>query len=144
MKVKIKLLNKDTVLPKYETDGSAGLDLCASTDKDIIIKPFKRELIKTGIAISIPNDYEIQIRPRSGLALKNGITVLNTPGTVDSDFRGEIAVILINFGENDFIVKNGMRIAQMIINKIEKISFEEVEILDETKRGNKGFGSTGV
>ena len=144
MKVKVKLLNKELELPKYKTEYSAGMDLSASINENIILKPMERKLIPTGIAISLPKDYEAQIRPRSGLALKNGITVLNSPGTIDADYRGEIGVILINLGDKDFIIEKGMRIAQMVINKIEQCDLVEVEELDETKRGNGGFGSTGV
>ena len=144
MKVKVKLLNKELELPKYKTEYSAGMDLSASINENIILKPMERKLITTGIAISLPKDYEAQIRPRSGLALKNGITVLNSPGTIDADYRGEIGVVLINLGDKDFIIEKGMRIAQMVINKIEQCDLVEVEELDETKRGNGGFGSTGV
>jgi dUTP pyrophosphatase len=131
-------------LPKYETNGSAGMDLIASIDEDIIIKSGEIKLIKTGIAIALEKGFEAQIRPRSGLALKNGITVLNTPGTIDSDYRGEICVILINHSKLDFVVSRGMRIAQMIIAKYAQAEIIEVENLDETIRGSSGFGSTGV
>ena len=131
-------------LPKYETSGSAGMDLVAGIGEDIIIKSHESKLIKTGIAIALENGYEAQIRPRSGLALKNGITVLNTPGTIDCDYRGEICVILINHGKEDFIVSKGMRIAQMVISKYEQAEIVEVNDLDETLRGKGGFGSTGV
>jgi dUTP pyrophosphatase len=131
-------------LPKYETSGSAGMDLVAGIDENIIIKSHESKLIKTGIAIALENGYEAQIRPRSGLALKNGITVLNTPGTIDCDYRGEICVILINHGKEDFIVSKGMRIAQMVISKYEQAEIIEVSDLDETLRGKGGFGSTGV
>jgi len=144
--LKIKKLenSKELALPKYETSGSAGMDLIASIDEDIIIKSGEIKLIKTGIAIALEKGFEAQIRPRSGLALKNGITVLNTPGTIDSDYRGEICVILINHSKLDFIVSRGMRIAQMIIAKYEQAEIIEVENLDETVRGKSGFGSTGV
>ena len=131
-------------LPKYETIGSAGIDLQAGINEDIIIKPNETKLIKTGIAIALENGYEAQIRPRSGLALKNSITVLNTPGTIDCDYRGEICVILINHGKQDFTVTSGMRIAQMVISKYQQAEIIEVEDLDETARGKGGFGSTGV
>jgi len=131
-------------LPKYETSGSAGMDLLAGIEENIIIKSHESKLIKTGIAIALENGYEAQIRPRSGLALKNGITVLNTPGTIDCDYRGEICVILINHGKEDFIVSKGMRIAQMVISKYEQAEIIEVSDLDETLRGKGGFGSTGV
>jgi len=131
-------------LPKYETSGSAGMDLVAGIDENIIIKSHESKLIKTGIAIALEKGYEAQIRPRSGLALKNGITVLNTPGTIDCDYRGEICVILINHGKDDFVVSKGMRIAQMVISKYEQAEIVEVSDLDETLRGKGGFGSTGV
>jgi dUTP pyrophosphatase len=144
--LKIKKLEnfRELTLPKYETAGSAGMDLTASIDEDIIIKSGEIKLIKTGIAIALEKGFEAQIRPRSGLALKNGITVLNTPGTIDSDYRGEICVILINHSKLDFIVSRGMRIAQMIIAKYEQAEIIAVENLDETVRGKSGFGSTGV
>ena len=144
--LKIKKLenSQGLALPKYETNGSAGMDLIASIDEDIIIKSGEIKLIKTGIAIALERGFEAQIRPRSGLALKNGITVLNTPGTIDSDYRGEICVILINHSKLDFVVSRGMRIAQMIIAKYAQAEIIEVENLDETIRGSSGFGSTGV
>ena len=144
--LKIKKLEnfRELTLPKYETAGSAGMDLTASIDEDIIVKSGEIKLIKTGIAIALEKGFEAQIRPRSGLALKNGITVLNTPGTIDSDYRGEICVILINHSKLDFIVSRGMRIAQMIIAKYEQAEIIAVENLDETVRGSSGFGSTGV
>jgi len=144
--LKIKKLEnfRELTLPKYETAGSAGMDLTASIDEDIIIKSGEIKLIKTGIAIALEKGFEAQIRPRSGLALKNGITVLNTPGTIDSDYRGEICVILINHSKLDFVVSRGMRIAQMIIAKYEQAEIIAVENLDETIRGSSGFGSTGV
>ena len=143
--LKIKKLEnfKDLPLPKYETAGSAGLDLMAAIDEDLIIAPGEVKLIKTGLAIALEKGFEAQVRPRSGLALKNGITVLNSPGTVDSDYRGEVCAILINHSKVDFIVKRGMRIAQMVIARHEQAIIEEVADLDETKRGAGGFGSTG-
>jgi|TARA_B100001939_G_scaffold236959_1_gene204450 dUTP pyrophosphatase len=140
----IKRLSKKINLPKYETDGSSGLDLAACIDKTIEIKPGKSEIIPTGLAVSIPKNFEIQIRPRSGLAAKNQISVLNTPGTIDSDYRGEIKVILINLSNKSFIVENGLRIAQMVLCPIVKAKLKEVESLENTKRGSSGFGSTGV
>jgi len=133
-------------LPKYETEGAAGLDLFAATKEDtkIIITPKKAEMIPTGIAISVPSGYEAQIRPRSGLAAKNGITVLNSPGTIDSDYRGEILVMLINHSNKDFEILRGMRIAQMVISKIEQFNLISVDELDTTDRGKDGFGSTGI
>lgn len=144
--LKIKKLenSQDLPLPKYETSGSAGMDLTAAIDESIIIKPGEIKLIKTGIAIALEKGFEAQIRPRSGLALKNGITVLNTPGTIDSDYRGEVCIILINHSQTDFTINRGMRIAQMIIAKYEQPEISEVESLDDTARGSGGFGSTGV
>lgn len=143
--LKIKKLEngQDLPLPKYETAGSAGMDLLAAISEDLIIKSGEVKLVKTGIAIALEVGYEAQVRPRSGLALKNGITVLNTPGTVDSDYRGEVCVILINHSKVDFTVTRGMRIAQMVIAKYEQAKIVVVENLDETVRGTGGFGSTG-
>jgi len=143
VKVLIKKLNSRVKLPKYKTDGSSGMDLMAFLDKSVSILPKKSELIPTGISIAIPNDTEVQIRPRSGLAAKNNISVLNTPGTIDSDYRGELKVILYNHGSEEFVVKNDDRIAQMVLVPIMKASFEEVENLPDTIRGRGGFGSTG-
>lgn len=131
-------------LPSYATSHSAGMDLMAAIDKDIILKKHAKVLVPTGIAIALPDGFEAQVRPRSGLALKNGITVLNTPGTIDADYRGEVGVILINLGDEDFIITRGMRIAQMIIAPYIQAKFEQVDNLDETARGKGGFGSTGV
>ena len=145
MRVEIKRLEgNDLQLPAYETGKSAGMDLRACIQENIIIKSGERKLVKTGIAIALPENFEAQIRPRSGLALKNGITVLNTPGTIDADYRGEIGVILINLGTDDFVIERGMRIAQMVISPIVQAELIEVDELDETKRGKGGFGSTGV
>ena len=142
--VLIKKLNSNSFeLPKYQTEGSVGMDLSAFIGSDIVIKPNERELIPTGIAISLPQNIEGQVRPRSGLALKYGITVLNTPGTIDSDYRGEIKVILINHGKEDFLVKNNDRIAQLVFSEVVKVSLDEVDDLDQTLRDQKGFGSTG-
>ena len=143
VKILIKKLNPKVKLPNYKTDGSSGMDLMAFLDKPISILPQKSELIPTGLSIAIPNNTEIQIRPRSGLAIKNNISVLNTPGTVDSDYRGELKVILYNHGNKEFIVNNEDRIAQMVLTPIIKANFEEVENLPETIRGKGGFGSTG-
>ena len=140
----IKRLSKEVSLPKYETEGSSGLDLAAFINKNIEIKPGKSEIIPTGLAVAIPKNFEIQIRPRSGLAAKNRISVLNTPGTIDSDYRGELKVILINLSDESFIVKKGLRIAQMVLCPIIKAKLKEVESLENTKRGSGGFGSTGV
>ncbi|MDI3312078.1 MAG: dUTP diphosphatase [Thermoanaerobacterium sp.] len=135
---------KDLPLPKYMSKGAAGIDLYAKVNEDVVIKPGDIKLIGTGIMIQLPEGYEAQIRPRSGLALNNGITMLNSPGTIDSDYRGEIKLILINLGELDFVVKRGLRIAQMIINKVEIPEIIEVNELDETARGENGFGHTGL
>jgi len=140
----IKRLSKEVTLPKYETDGSSGLDLAAFIDKNIEIKPGKSVIIPTGLAVAIPKNFEIQIRPRSGLAAKNQISVLNTPGTIDADYRGEIKVILINLGNKSFIVENNLRIAQMVLCPVIKAKLKEVDSLQNTKRGSGGFGSTGV
>ncbi len=140
----IKRLSKEVTLPKYETDGSSGLDLAAFIDKNIEIKPGKSEIIPTGLAVSIPKNFEIQIRPRSGLAAKNQISVLNTPGTIDADYRGELKVILINLSDKSFIVERGLRIAQMVLCPVIKAELKEVDSLENTKRGSGGFGSTGV
>ena len=142
--VLIKKLNNNSFdLPKYQTDGSVGMDLSAFIENDILIQPNERELIPTGIAVSLPQNIEGQVRPRSGLSLKYGITVLNSPGTIDSDYRGEIKVILINHGNEDFLIKNNDRIAQLVFNEVVKVSFKEVKDLDQTSRDQKGFGSTG-
>jgi dUTP pyrophosphatase len=140
----IKRLSKEVPLPKYETDGSSGLDLAAFIDNKIEIKPGKSEIIPTGLAVAIPKNFEIQIRPRSGLAAKNRISVLNTPGTIDADYRGELKVILINLSDKSFIVEKGLRIAQIVICPVVKAQLKEVETLQDTKRGSGGFGSTGV
>lgn len=141
----IKVINKSKHdLPKYQTELSAGMDLYANIDEPITLKPLERKLVKTGLFISLPKGYEAQIRPRSGLAFKNGITVLNTPGTIDADYRGEIGVILVNLSSQDFTVNDGDRIAQMVIAKHETATWEAVENLDETNRGEGGFGSSGV
>ena len=140
----IKRLSKNIPLPKYETTGSSGMDLSANIEDDIEIAPGKSSIIPTGLAISIPKNFEIQIRPRSGLAAKNQITVLNTPGTIDADYRGELKVILINLGKNVFKVEKGLRIAQMILCPVVKAIIKEVDTLEITKRGFGGFGSTGT
>jgi dUTP pyrophosphatase len=145
MKVLIKKLSgNDLELPKYETQNSAGVDLRACVVDNVSIAPGERKLIPTGISIALPENYEAQIRSRSGLALKNGISVLNSPGTIDSDYRGEIGVILINHGTVDFVVERGMRIAQMVIAPVLQADFIEVDDLAETKRNTSGFGSTGL
>jgi len=142
VKLLIKKLQKNIILPEYKTDGSSGMDLMANVEQTVKILPGEKKIISTGIIVAIPEQYEIQIRPRSGLAAKNGISVLNTPGTIDSDYRGEIKVILINLGKDIFEIKKNDRIAQMIVCPIIKVELEEVENLPETVRGKGGFGST--
>ena len=142
--MKIKIINKsDHPLPNYETLESAGMDLRSNIKTNITLKPYQRSIVPTGIFIALPKGYEAQVRPRSGLAAKYGITVLNSPGTIDADYRGEIGVILVNFSENDFIIKNGDRIAQIVIAKHERAIWEECNDLSKTERGSGGFGSTG-
>lgn len=143
VKVLIKKLNPEAKLPSYKTSGSSGMDLMALIDDTLTIKPNQSVLVPTGLSIAIPDDTEVQIRPRSGLAAKSNISVLNTPGTIDSDYRGELKIILINHGKEDFLINNGDRIAQMILMPVLKIEFEEVKDLPETIRGSGGFGSTG-
>ena len=143
--LKIKVVNKGhQPLPQYATKLSTGMDLRANIDEPIKLKPLERRLIPTGLHIALPEGYEAQVRPRSGLALKKGITVLNTPGTVDADYRGEVGVVLINLSQEDFVVEDGERIAQMVIARHEQADFELVEVLDETERGEGGYGHTGV
>lgn len=142
--MRVNIINKsNNVLPAYETASSAGMDLRAFVDADVVLKPFERKLIPTGLYIELPDGYEAQIRPRSGLAIKSGITVLNSPGTIDADYRGEIKVILINLSQDDFIIKSGDRVCQMVIAKHEKAEFVEVDGISETERGAGGFGHTG-
>ena len=143
VKVLVKKLDPRVQLPSYKTEGSSGMDLMAFIENSTMISPNSSAIIPTGISVAIPNDVEIQIRPRSGLAAKSNISVLNTPGTIDSDYRGEIKVILFNHGSKEFIVKNKDRIAQMILAPVLKVDFEEVDDLPETLRGSGGFGSTG-
>lgn len=143
--MKIKVVNKGhQPLPEYATPQSAGMDLRANIDSPITLKPMARQLVPTGLCIALPAGFEAQIRPRSGLALKHGITVLNTPGTIDADYRGELMVLLVNFSDTDFVINDGERIAQMVIARHEQGSFEPVDILDETERGAGGYGHTGV
>ena len=142
VKLLIKKLHKNIILPEYKTDGSSGMDLMANVEQTVKILPGEKKIISTGIMVAIPEQYEIQIRPRSGLAAKNGISILNTPGTIDSDYRGEIKVILINLGKDTFEINKNDRIAQMIICPIIKVELKEVESLPETVRGEGGFGST--
>tara|TARA_B100001029_G_C14779885_1_gene295937 strand:+ start:89 stop:523 length:435 start_codon:yes stop_codon:yes gene_type:complete len=143
--MKINIVNKSKHdLPNYSTNNSAGMDIRANINKPIVIKPLERVIIKTGLFIELPVGYEAQVRPRSGLAFKKGITVLNSPGTIDSDYRGEIAVILVNLSSEEFVINDGERIAQMVIAKHEKAVWTEVEDLEGTERGSGGFGSTGL
>ena len=143
VKILIKRTNRKVITPKYKTDGSSGVDLSAFLEKKVVIKPNSSELIPTGLQVAIPEELEIQIRPRSGLAAKERIGVLNSPGTIDSDYRGELKIILFNHGNKDFIINNGDRIAQMVLVPILKMEFEEVDSLPDTVRGQGGFGSTG-
>lgn len=143
--MKVKVINKSKhELPAYATEGSAGMDLRANIDAPIVLHPMERKLIPTGLYIALPMGYEAQVRPRSGIALKHGISVCNSPGTVDCDYRNEIGVILINLGQEDFVVNDGERIAQMIIAKYERAEWEPVDELDETERGMGGYGHTGI
>lgn len=143
--IKIKIVKKEGIaLPKYMSEGAAGLDVCANIKEEVTLGQLERTLIPTGIRLEIPHGYEVQVRPRSGLALKHGITLVNSPGTIDSDYRGEIGIILINLSKEPYTVKKGERIAQLVVQKVYRGEFEEVEGLDETsKRGNGGFGHTG-
>lgn len=143
--MKIEIINRSKhAIPRYETSLSAGVDLRANLDEPVLLKPLERALVKTGLFIALPQGYEAQVRPRSGLAYKNGITVLNSPGTIDADYRGEIGVILVNLSDTDFTVNDGERIAQLVVARHEQAEFVEVEELNETSRGAGGFGSTGV
>lgn len=143
--MKVNVINKsNNKLPVCETSGSAGMDLLANTNGPITLKPMQRLVIKTGLHMSIPEGYEAQIRSRSGLAIKHGIVVLNAPGTIDSDYRGDIGVIIINLGDEDYTVNHGDRIAQIVFNKYEKVELVQVESLDETERGEQGYGHTGI
>ena len=143
VKILIKKTNKEAITPSYKTDGSSGVDLSAFLKKKVVIKPNSLALIPTGLQVAIPVELEIQIRPRSGLAAKDSISVLNSPGTIDSDYRGELKIILFNHSKKDFIINNGDRIAQMVLVPILKMEFEEVDSLPDTVRGYGGFGSTG-
>jgi len=141
----VQIINKSKhATPNYETEGAAGMDLRANIETAITLKPLERAIVKTGLFIALPIGFEAQVRPRSGLAAKKGITVLNSPGTVDADYRGEIGVILVNLSNDDFVINDGERIAQLIIAKHERVNWQEVTILSETERGAGGFGSTGV
>ncbi len=142
--MKVKILNKSHhALPAYATALSAGMDLRANLDAPVVLRPLERKLIPTGLSIALPEGYEAQVRPRSGLALKKGIGVLNSPGTIDADYRGEIGVILVNLSSEDFVVEDGERIAQMVVARHETVEWEEAELLDDTERGAGGFGHTG-
>ena len=143
-KIQIKKLFDEVLTPKYETPGSSGMDIAAHIEKNITINPGEKTLVSTGFSIAIPRGYEVQIRPRSGLAAKKNITVLNTPGTIDADYRGEIKVILINLGKEKFVIENGERIAQMVVCPVVRADLEVVKELPETERGLGGFGSTGM
>ena len=141
----VQIINKSKhATPTYETEGAAGMDIRANIENSITLKPLERAIVKTGLYIALPVGYEAQVRPRSGLAAKKGITVLNSPGTVDADYRGEIGVILVNLSNENFIVNDGERIAQLIIAKHERVQWKHVSVLSETERGSEGFGSTGV
>jgi len=146
IEIKVKRLpgSEDLPLPRYESDGSSGMDLRAAVKEPIVLNPGEIKLIPTGIAISLPLGYEAQIRPRSGLAWNHGVGMVNSPGTIDSDYRGEIGVILVNWGTTPFVVTRGQRIAQMVISKVYRACLKEVSVLDETKRGKGGFGHTGL
>lgn len=143
--VTVKIINRSHhPMPQYSTASSAGMDLRAYVETPIVLKPMQRALVPTGIYIALPDGYEAQVRPRSGLALKHGVTVLNTPGTIDADYRGEVGVILMNLGQEDFVINDGERIAQMIVAKFEHADLLPVEILDDTERGTGGFGHSGI
>lgn len=143
--MKVQIINRGHhALPAYATALSAGMDLRANLDEPIVLKPLQRCLVPTGLFLALPEGYEAQVRPRSGLALKKGVTVLNSPGTIDADYRGEVGVILINLSAEEFVIEDGERIAQMVIARHEQVTWEEVEILSETERGAGGFGHTGV
>ena len=142
--LEVKIINRGhQPLPSYATEQSAGMDLRANIDEPIVLKPMQRTIVKTGLFMALPPGYEAQVRPRSGLALKHGITVLNSPGTIDADYRGEIKVILVNLSNEPFVINPGERIAQMVVARYEQVEWDEVEVLDETERGAGGFGSTG-
>lgn len=142
--MKIKIINRSKhKLPEYSTEHAAGMDIRANLDEDVVLEPMKRALVKTGLFVEIPVGYEAQIRPRSGLAIKKGITVLNSPGTIDADYRGEVCIILINLSEESFVIKDGERICQMVIARHEKAEWTEVDELIQTERGEGGFGHTG-
>ena len=143
--IDLSIINKsNNPLPKYQTKQSAGLDLCAFLDEELILKPMERKLIGTGLYMALPESFEAMIRPRSGMAFKHGITVINSPGTIDADYRGEIKIALVNLSQENFTIKNGDRVAQMVVNKYEQVSFNLTDSLDDTERGVGGYGHTGV
>ena len=143
--IDLSIINKsNNPLPKYQTKQSAGLDLCAFLDDELILKPMDRKLIGTGLYIALPEGFEAMIRPRSGMAFKHGITVINSPGTIDADYRGEIKIALVNLSQENFTIKNGDRVAQMVVNKYEQVSFNLTHSLEDTERGAGGYGHTGV
>ena len=143
--MKVQIINKSKhATPSYETEGAAGMDIRANISEPITLKTLERVVVKTGLFIALPVGFEAQVRPRSGLAAKKGITVLNSPGTIDADYRGEIGVILVNLSKEDFLINDGERIAQLVVAKHARLNWEEVVVLDETKRGEAGFGSTGI
>lgn len=143
--IELSIINKsNNPLPKYQTKQSAGLDLCAFLDDELILKPMDRKLIGTGLYIALPEGFEAMIRPRSGMAFKHGITVINSPGTIDADYRGEIKIALVNLSQENFTIKNGDRVAQMVVNKYEQVSFNLTDSLEDTERGAGGYGHTGV
>lgn len=144
-RITVPVINKsDNELPKYATSFSSGMDTRAFISETVTIPPGKRAIIQTGLFVDLPNGYEFQVRPRSGLALKMGVTILNTPGTIDADYRGEIGIIIINLGQEDFVVNSGDRIAQLVLQEVPKVQWKEVKELSESNRGSGGFGSTGV
>ena len=143
--MKVKVVNRsNNPLPEYGTMMSAGMDIRANLEKEIILKPLERRLVPTGLYIELPDGFEAQIRPRSGMALKKGVSIVNTPGTIDADYRGEIGIILINLSSDEVRIEGGERICQMVINRVERILWEEVEVLEDSQRGSGGFGHTGV
>lgn len=144
MKLKIKKLNENVNIPEYKSEGAAGMDLYANIDKPVTLRPLQRKLIPTGLSIELEHGYEAQIRPRSGMALKNGISILNTPGTIDEDYRGEVGIIAVNLSTDEYTIKPQERIAQMVITKVEQADIEVVTELSDTERGDGGFGHTGV
>lgn len=144
MKLKIKKLNENVNIPEYKSEGAAGMDLYANIDKPVTLRPLQRKLIPTGLSIELEHGYEAQIRPRSGMALKNGISVLNTPGTIDEDYRGEVGIIAVNLSTDEYTIQPQERIAQMVITKVEQADIEVVTELSDTERGDGGFGHTGV